>query len=85
MAKVELYVKTTCPYCIRARQLLDSKKVDYEAYVVDGGGPKKQEMISRSGGRSTVPQVFIDDRHIGGCDDLFALEDEGELDTMLAA
>lgn len=84
MAKVEIYVKTTCPYCIRSLRLLDSKGVDYEKYVVDGGGPKREEMIARSG-RQTVPQIFIDGKHVGGCDDLFELEDSGGLDPMLAA
>lgn len=85
MAKVEIYIKTTCPYCFRARQLLDSKGVDYETYVVDSGGPKKDEMVSRSGGRTTVPQIFIDGQHIGGCDDLVALDDDGKLEPLLAA
>lgn len=85
MAKVEIYIKTTCPYCFRARQLLDSKGVDYETYVVDSGGPKKDEMVSRSNGRTTVPQIFIDGQHIGGCDDLVALDDDGKLEPLLAA
>ena len=85
MAKVELYVKTTCPYCIRARQLLVGKGVAHEDYVVDMGGPKKAEMIQRTGGRTTVPQIFIDGQHIGGCDDLMALESRGKLDELLAA
>ena len=85
MAKVEIYLKTTCPYCLRARQLLDSKGVAHEDYVVDLGGPKKAEMVQRSNGRSTVPQIFIDGKHIGGCDDLVALEEHGKLDELLAA
>ena len=85
MAKIELYVKTTCPYCIRAKRLLDAKGVEYEAYVVEFGSDRRQEMIQRANGRSTVPQVFIDGKHIGGCDDLFRLESEGRLDQLLAA
>lgn len=85
MANVEIYMKTTCPYCARAMQLLGSKGVDPEAYVVDIGGPKKDEMVQRSGGRSTVPQIFIDGKHIGGCDDLVALDQQGKLDEMLGA
>lgn len=85
MASVEIYVKTTCPYCIRAIRLLDSKGVDYRTYVVDHGGEQKQEMVDRASGRTTVPQIFIDDRHIGGCDDLFSLERQGRLESMLAA
>ena len=85
MPKIELYVKATCPYCIRARRLLDAKGVEYEAYAADFGSPRREEMIQRSKGRTTVPQIFIDGRHIGGCDDLFALEYEGRLNDLLAA
>ncbi len=85
MATVEIFVKTTCPYCIRARRLLDDKGIAYKVRVIDFGGPDRQEMIERAGGRSTVPQIFIGKRHIGGCDDLMRLEDHGKLDDMLAA
>lgn len=85
MSRIEMYVKTTCPYCIRAKRLLDSKGVEYETYVLDFGGEKRQEMIQRANGRTTVPQIFIDGQHIGGCDDLFALEYEGKLEQLLAA
>jgi glutaredoxin 3 len=79
-----MYSKTTCPYCFRAKDLLHGKGVSIEEYVVDGGGPKRDEMIDRSG-RMTVPQIFIDGRHVGGCDDLFALDRDGRLDQLLAA
>ena len=85
VAKIEMYVKSFCPYCIRARRLLDAKGADYEAYGVDFGGEKRQEMIQRANGRTTVPQIFINGKHVGGCDDLFALEYEGRLDELLAA
>lgn len=85
MAKVEMYLKTTCPYCMRARQLLNAKGVQTAEYNVDMGGPKKAEMVQRANGRTTVPQIFIDGRHIGGCDDLMALDRQGELDALLAA
>ena len=85
MAKVEMYVKGSCPYCVRASALLRSKGVDFEVYPVDFGGPKKQEMVQRANGRTTVPQIFIGDRHIGGCDDLMSLERQGKLDELLAA
>lgn len=85
MAKVELYIKTTCPYCTQARQLLARKGVETEEYVVDAGGPKKEEMIQRANGRTTVPQIFIDGRHVGGCSDLTRLDQSGELDKLLAA
>lgn len=84
MVKVEIYTKTTCPYCVRARRLLDLKGVRYDAIVIDGGGPKREEMIQRARGRTTVPQIFIDGRHIGGCDDLYALESAGRLNALLA-
>lgn len=79
-----MYSKTFCPYCSRAKALLDSKGVAAEEYNIDGGGPKRDEMMNRSG-RMTVPQIFIDGRHVGGCDDLFALERAGKLDPMLRA
>lgn len=85
MVCVEIYVKTTCPYCIRAQRLLDSKGIEYRAYVVDSGGDLKHEMIERASGRTTVPQIFIDNHHIGGCDDLFALDRQGKLEQLLAA
>lgn len=85
MANVEIYIKTTCPYCIRALKLLDMKGVEPVRHVIDMGGPLRAEMIERSHGRMTVPQIFIDGNHVGGCDDLFALERDGRLDGMLNA
>lgn len=79
-----MYVKTTCPYCIRAARLLEAKGVAFETHVVDIPGPKKQEMVQRAGGRTTVPQIFIHGQHVGGCDDLHALERAGRLDRLLA-
>lgn len=84
MATVEIYLKTTCPYCVRAQSLLARKGIDAVEYNIDMGGPKRDEMIQRSG-RMTVPQIFIDGRHVGGCDDLHALERQGKLDQLLAA
>ena len=85
MAKVEIYTKFTCGFCLRAKRLLDMKRVAYEEYPVDLGGAKKAEMIDRAGGRTTVPQIFVDGRHIGGCDELMSLEQQGKLDALLAA
>ena len=85
MAKIEIYTKAFCPYCTRAKALLDSKGADYEEFDITMGGPKRAEMLQRANGRSTVPQVFIDDRHIGGSDDLAALDRQGGLDPLLAA
>ena len=85
MPIVEIYTKTTCPYCWRAKHLLTAKGVRYTEVVVDFGGPEKQAMIQRTNGRMTVPQIFIGERHIGGCDDLMALERSGQLDALIAA
>ena len=85
MPTVEIYTKTTCPYFWRAKHLLTTKGVTYREIVVDFGGPEKQVMIQRAKGRMTVPQIFIGDRHVGGCDDLMALERSGKLDELIAA
>jgi glutaredoxin 3 len=85
VAKVEIYTKTFCGFCVRARHLLESKGVKFDEYVIDGGGPKREEMIQRANGRTTVPQIFIDGRHVGGCNDLYGLEREGKLDELLTA
>ena len=85
MASVDIYTKATCPYCIRAKRLLDMKKVEYREISVDSDAAARAEMIQRANGRTTVPQIFIDDRHIGGCDDLFELEMDGKLAALLAA
>ncbi len=85
MARVVIYTKFLCPYCSRAKRLLEDKGVEYEEHDVTMGGGKRQEMMQRANGRHTVPQVFIGDRHVGGCDDLHALERDGKLDLMLQA
>jgi len=82
---VEIYTKTFCPYCWRAKMLLESKGVAFMEISVDFGGPDKQVMVQRAGGRTTVPQIFIGDRHVGGCDDLMALDRDGKLDGLIAA
>lgn len=83
MPKVEIYTKFTCPYCARAKSLLDEKGVSYEEYEISMGGPQRAEMIQRANGRTTVPQIFINDVHIGGSDDLADLERAGKLDALL--
>jgi glutaredoxin 3 len=85
MAKIEIYTKFLCPFCTRAKKLLDSKGVSFEEIDISTGGPRRAEMLERSGGRQTVPQIFIDGEHVGGCDDLVALDRAGRLDPMLAA
>jgi glutaredoxin 3 len=82
MAKVQVYATGWCPYCARARQLLNSKGVEIEEIDVDARPGARAEMIARSG-RRTVPQIFINQTHIGGCDDLIALDDSGGLDPLL--
>jgi len=84
MARVEIYTKFLCPFCTRAKKLLESKGVSYEEYDITRGGEKRAEMLQRANGRHTVPQIFIDDRHIGGSDDLAELERNGQLDPLLA-
>jgi len=83
--RVEIYTKTFCPYCWRAKALLDAKGIRYSEISVDFGGEQKQVMVQRANGRTTVPQIFVGERHIGGCDDLMALDRDGRLDPLLAA
>jgi glutaredoxin 3 len=85
MSKVTIYTSSYCPYCISAKRLLDKKGVSYEEISVDGRGAVRAEMTSKAGGRYTVPQIWIGERHVGGCDDLYALEDAGRLDPLLHA
>ena len=84
MARVEIYTKIFCGFCSSAKRLLDGKGVEFEEYDISLGGPKRAEMLQRANGRTTVPQIFIDGVHVGGCDDLHALDDAGKLDLMLA-
>jgi glutaredoxin 3 len=83
-ATVEIYTWRTCPFCIRAKALLKSKGVTYSEYQIDGDEAARDKMADRSGGRRSVPQVFINDQHVGGCDDIHALDRAGELETLLA-
>ena len=84
MAKVELYTTAWCPFCVRAKQLLNSKNVAFEDTDVDRE-PQQPAVMMQRGGARTVPQIFINDHAIGGCDELFALERAGELDALLGA
>ena len=83
MAKVEIYTGMMCGFCSAAKRLLKQKGVDFEETDTSFNSAKKQEMLSRANGSHTVPQSFIDDEHIGGCDDLYALESSGQLDAKL--
>ena len=85
MADVVIYTKPGCPYCFSAMSLLKKKGVDYTEIVASNDPDKKAEMVEKSGGRMTFPQIFIGGQHIGGCDDMMALEYDGKLDALLAA
>ena len=84
MSQVTIYPKPYCPFCIRALQLLETKGAAFDEIEAAFDPDKRQEMIQRSGGRATFPQIFIGGRHNGGCDDLVALERAGELDSLLS-
>ena len=82
MQKIIIYTTTTCPYCVRAKALLDRKSAVYQE--INAEDPKiREEMVKKAGGRKTVPQIFIGDFHVGGCDDLYALESAGKLNKLL--
>ena len=85
MPTVEIYTWRACPFCIRAKVLLDRKGVTYTEYAIDGDQAARQAMSEKAGGRTSVPQTFIDGQHVGGCDDLYALERSGQLDALLGA
>ncbi len=85
MAEVVIYTKPGCPYCSSAMALLNQKGAEFTEIVASNDPEKKQEMMQRSGGRATFPQIFINGSHVGGCDDIQALERRGELDALLAA
>ena len=82
-AKIQMYNKDYCPYCVRAKQLLHHKGVEYEVIDVDVDREKYQEMLTRSNGARTVPQIFIDDYHVGGSDELYTLHRQNNLDALL--
>lgn len=82
-AKVEIYTKWGCGYCSRARALLAGKAVEFEEIDITMGGPRRDEMLARANGRTTVPQIFIGGVHVGGSDDLAALDRTGKLDMLL--
>lgn len=81
--RIDIYTKFACGYCVRAKRLLTSKGVEFNEYDITMGGPKRDEMLDRAPGALTVPQIFIGDVHVGGSDDLAALDREGKLDALL--
>ncbi|CAA7626890.1 glutaredoxin 3 [Candidatus Terasakiella magnetica] len=84
MPVIEIYTTEVCPYCVRAKKLFDKKGVTYTEIDVSTDDGLRQYMTNRAGGRRTVPQIFINDQHVGGCDDLYDLDRTGKLDPMLA-
>lgn len=82
-SNVEIYTWRTCPFCIRAKQLLREKGVEFTEYSIDGDNAARSKMAERSHGQRSVPQIFINDQHIGGCDDIHDLDARGELDPLL--
>ena len=84
MPEVTIYTRAWCPYCHDAKALLTRKGVNFTEVEIDKHPDRRAEMLERSGGRRTVPQVFIGETHLGGCDDLYALDEEGGLDPLLA-
>lgn len=85
MADVIIYTKAYCPYCVRAISLLRDKQVAYQEVRIDLHPERRDEMISRAAGRTTVPQIFVNEQHLGGCDDILALDAAGKLDSLLQA
>jgi glutaredoxin 3 len=84
MAKIKIYTTPICPFCVRAKALLKKKGAAFDEVDVFMDADARQEMEDKSCGARTVPQIFIGDRHVGGCDDLYALESKGQLDPLLA-
>ncbi len=84
MAEIEIYTQPWCPYCARAMNLLNGKGVAFKEIDAPQGSAERAESVTRSGGRTSVPQIFINGAHIGGCDDMMALEQAGKLDALLA-
>ena len=85
MPKITIYTKASCPYCHSAKDLLHAKKAVFDEISVDGDYAGQMKMAARAHGRSSVPQIFIGETHVGGCDDLYALDHAGKLDQLLAA
>ena len=82
--KIDIYTKFGCPFCVRAKNLLDQKGAEYEEFDITLGGPKKAEMLQRAPDARTVPQIFVGETHVGGSDELAALERAGKLEALLA-
>ena len=84
MKKVEIYTWQYCPFCIRAKSLLNKKNIEFIEYKIDGDESAREKMSERANGKRSLPQIFIDNNTIGGCDDLYSLEEENKLDSLIA-
>jgi len=84
MKKVEIYTWQYCPFCIRAKSLLNKKNIDFIEYKIDGDESAREKMSERANGKRSLPQIFIDNNSIGGCDDLYSLEEKNKLDSLIA-
>ena len=84
MKKVEIYTWQYCPFCIRAKSLLNKKNIEFIEYKIDGDESAREKMSERANGKRSLPQIFIDNNSIGGCDDLYSLEEEKKLDSLIA-
>ena len=84
MKKVEIYTWQYCPFCIRAKSLLNKKDINFIEYKIDGDESAREKMSERANGKRSLPQIFIDNNSIGGCDDLYSLEEENKLDSLIA-
>lgn len=82
-ANVEIYTWSSCPFCLRAKALLTEKEIPFTEYCIDGDDNAREQMAERANGKRSLPQIFINDSSIGGCDELYALEKEGKLDSIL--
>ena len=82
-ANVEIYTWSSCPFCLRAKALLTEKEIPFTEYSIDGDEQAREQMAERASGKRSLPQIFINDSSIGGCDELYALEKEGKLDSIL--
>ena len=85
MAPITMYTRSWCPYCTASKRLLQQKGLAFTEIEIEAKPGARQEMIQKAGGRTSVPQIFIGERHVGGCDDLYALEDRGQLDGLVRA
>ena len=83
MKKVEIYTWQYCPFCIRAKSLLNKKNIEFIEYKIDGDESAREKMSQRANGKRSLPQIFIDNNNIGGCDDLYSLEEDNKLDSLI--